>query len=156
MKGIERSMCATHLLEPQPEKRLGGGKHSNTAQAAEDVKNHKYWNDPEWPLVELARLPSPLMSYLEARSLTKTSETKLRKQQRAAVDTATKMAAVERKLAQAKEDAAAQKTEAERAARLAMIDEKVEDLKVDGWEFVSQHAVEAEYVETIASSVSLL
>ena len=33
---------------------------------------------------------------------------------------------------------------------------KVEDLTVESWEFVSSHAIEAEYVESIASSVSLL
>ena len=142
------------LLDWKPEKRLGGGKHMNTPAAAEEVKAHKYWKEPEWGLVELARLPSPLVSYVEARLHTKPTEHKLKKQQRAAVETAVRMAAVEKSSKAARSDSKTM-TEKERRARALKLDQE-DEMNLDAWNFVSRHAIEAEYVETIASSVSLL
>jgi hypothetical protein len=145
------------LLEWKPEKRLAGGKLANTPAAVEEVKKHRYWGDPEWALVELARLPSPLQAYVEARANVKPSEGKLRKRQQAAIETAVKMASVEAK--QAEQLAALNSgvvNEGERKARLAALEGREELLRVDDWDFVSRHAIEAEYVENVASSVCLL
>ena len=128
------------LLEWKVEKRLGGGKLLNTAAAVAEVKAHKYWRDPEWQLVDQARLPSPLLPYVESRSHTKEAESKLKKKQRAAVEMAVRMANSE------KQD--------EQKERLAADTSGPED--VVGWDFVSKHAIEQEYVEIMASSVSLL
>ena len=159
------------LLEWKPEKRLGGGKAANTPQALADIKAHRYWQRPEWDLVESGALPSPLAGYVEAKAHQKESEGKLRKRQRAAIETAQRMASVD-KASEAKKAAAGDAagdetnltklTREERALRAATrspaVDELAaeEGLNVDGWDFVSQHAVEAEYVETLTSNVSLL
>ena len=125
------------LTEWKVEKRLGGGKHANTPAAFAQVKAHKYWRNPEWELVDQARLPSPLLAYVEARSHMKEAEHKLRKKQRAAVDVAVRMADSESK---------------DQSAPSAQHDSTV----ISGWDFVSKHAIEAEYVEFMESSVSLL
>jgi len=130
------------LVEWKPEKRLGGGKSANTPQAFADIKAHKYWHDPEWELVEQARLPSPLAAYVEARSHAKESESKLKKKQRAAVEMAVRMANAENR------DAAAPSQTGGTNAQDAK--------HVDGWDFVSRHAIEYEYVDNLSSSVQLL
>jgi serine/threonine protein kinase len=125
------------LTEWKVEKRLGGGKHANTPAAFAMVKAHKYWRNPEWELVDQARLPSPLRSYVEDRSRMKEAEHKLRKKQRAAVDVAVRMADSESKVQSAPST-------------------QHDSIVINGWDFVSKHAIEAEYVEFMESSVSLL
>ena len=134
------------LLDWRPEKRLGGGKHACTPKALDEVRGHKYWGQPEWPLVEACRLPSPLRPYVDARARAKPTETKLRKQQRAAVETAQKMASLERKAALGEQGSSTSGPSERDVARLG----------VPGWDFTSPHAIAQEYVETIASSVSLV
>ena len=144
------------LLEWKPEKRLGGGKLANTPAAAAEVKAHKYWRDPDWELVEAALMPSPLLPYVEECAHKKPSDTKLKKQQRAAVETAVRMATIEASVAKARDAAEHLGDEAERKARLDKLASRAAELRIDGWDFVSPHAIDAEYVETITSSVSLL
>ena len=157
------------LLEWKPEKRLGGGKHAGTAQAASDVKAHKYWQHPEWEaVVELRRLPSPLLSYVEGRAKSKMSEQKLKKQQRAAVETAMRLAKVDAKIKQAQEMVSSEPggSGAEGSGDSAMVTalrdraakevQNAERYLVPGWDFVSRHAIEQEYVEMIASSSSFI
>ena len=142
------------LLEWRPDKRLGGGKHANSPKASADVKAHKYWQAPEWELVELRRLPSPLLKFVEARAKSKPSDNKLKKQQRAAIETAGRIATVDAKTALARRALG----ESGAAGSDAIgVDEELQDrLHVPDWDFVSKHAIEQEYVETIASSVALI
>ena len=76
----------------------------------------------------------------------------MRKQQRAAVDTAVRMASVDAKLALA--HAAEAENDRDSSNMRALDDER--KLDVHGWDFVSPHAIEQEYVQTLASSVSLI
>jgi len=134
------------LLEWRPDKRLGGGgKQSNAAAGAADVRSHKYWRAPEWLLVESCRLPSPLKEYVDARGSAKPNEGKMKKLQRAAVETAVRMASAETKVASN-----------EGGKMHTSVGTTERELEVAGWDFVSPHAIEQEYVETLASSVSLI
>jgi len=117
------------LLEWAPAKRLG------TAEGSAAIKKHKYWGDIEWQLVDGRKLASPLKHYVQNRSGPRPD--KLKKQQRAAVDTAAKMA---------KAEIDQQTDKAQRAA----------DLDVNGWDFVSPHAINQEYVESQTMSASIV
>ena len=164
--------------EPGVDAASSGGKLAGSPAASEAVKGHAYWGWPEWQLVGASRLPSPLKQYVEARSAQPPSEGKLKKQQRAAVETAVRVANVDARVALAK-DGLAQRAAAKsgrssltRAADAApmLVDEdaghallvnqrEVEAeirLDVPRWDFVSPHALEQEYIETLSSSVSLI
>ena len=143
-KAADLESLVKGLLEWRPEKRLGGGKHANTPAASRDVKAHKYWRAPEWQLVETCRLPSPLLEYVSTKSQKKPHAQKLKKQQRAAIETAVRIANSDEKKTPA-EGGTASSTAAH-----------VRALDVDGWDFVSPHAIEQEYVENIAHSVAML
>ena len=137
------------LLEWKSDKRLGSSKAGGSAAGAAEVKAHKYWGAPEWQLIELCRMPSPLRPYVDKRARSKISETKLRKQQRAAVETAVRMAATDARTAKARKGGG----QGDEQARILEDDR---ELDVPKWDFVSPHAVEQEYVETMASSASLI
>uniref|UniRef100_A0A7S3BPB6 cGMP-dependent protein kinase n=1 Tax=Haptolina ericina TaxID=156174 RepID=A0A7S3BPB6_9EUKA len=120
------------LLDWSPEKRLGSGPDGGA-----QIKAHKYWGDVEWPLVDARKIPSPLQSYVQNRSGPRPD--KLRKQQRAAVDTAVNMAKAE--YAGSQQSAAGQSRT---------------DLDVEGWDFVSSHAINQEYVESQTTNASIV
>ena len=136
------------LLEWKADKRLGGGKSVTVQSAISQIKGHGYWGSPEWALIDLARLPSPLKAYVDSVAHKSPNEGKLKKQQRAAIDTALKMASADAKSKMAHEN--------ERDTASELMRSKEKQLEVMSWDYVSPHAIEMEYVETIASSVSLL
>jgi len=117
------------LLEWTPSKRLG-------SKGSDEIKKHKYWNEPEWPLVDARKMPSPLLSYVQGRSGPRAD--KLKKQQRQAIETAVNMA---------KADFAGGNPE-----HKPMTD----NLVVAGWDFVSSNAINEEYVESQVASVSMV
>lgn len=124
------------LLLWAPHKRLGAPEQGGAAT----LKTHPYWQDPEWELVEQRRLPSPLRPWL-GRRITP-SETKLRKQQRAAVETAKEMASADEK--------------DQRRSSKRLPHHKELDLHLPGWDFVSPEAITQEYMETMATQVHIL
>jgi len=117
------------LLEWTPDKRLG-------ARGSDEIKKHKYWNEPEWQLVDARKMPSPLQAYVQGRSGPRPD--KLRKQQRAAVETAVNMA------------------KADYAGANGSQGSGGKDLDVTGWDFVSSHAINQEYVESQVAAVSMV
>ncbi|KAL1520053.1 hypothetical protein AB1Y20_023528 [Prymnesium parvum] len=117
------------LLEWKPEKRLG-------FNGSGEIKKHKYWNDPEWQLVDARKLPSPLKNYVQQRSGPRAE--KLRKQQRAAVETAVNMA------------------KADVAGAKGVKGSSGNSSEVAGWDFVSSHAINQEYVESQVAAVSMV
>ena len=74
----------------------------------------------------------------------------MKKQQRAAIETAVRIADVE---AKAEEQGSGGQPG---APHLSGVSASGHELGVSGWDFVSPHALEQEYVENIALSVSLL
>ena len=129
------------LLLWAPHKRLGAPEQGGAAT----LKAHPYWKDPEWDLVEHRRLPSPLKPWLGRR--VKPSEQKLRKQQRAAVETAKEMARADKKdhLHDAHQKHASSKKIPHN-----------KELDLPGWDFVSPEAITQEYMETMATQVHIL
>jgi len=115
------------LLEWAPNKRLGAG-----AKGAAEIQKHKYWGDVEWQLVNARKLPSPLLHYVQHKGQPRPE--KLRKQQRAAQDTAQNLST---------SDAAAAKAGSDGNT-------------VDGWDFVSPQALSTEYIENQSNAASIL
>ena len=130
------------LLLWAPHKRLGAPEQGGAAT----LKAHPYWRDPEWDLVEHRRLPSPLKPWLGRR--VKTSGQRLRKQQRAAVETAKEMARADKK------DHLREAHQQHTSTRRMPPHNKAHDLP--GWDFVSPEAITQEYMETMATQVHIL
>jgi serine/threonine protein kinase len=138
------------LTDWDAKKRLGNDAQG-TSVAARDVKGHPYWQSPEWQLVEMRRLPSPLKMYMHSKMHQPAADNRRNeKKRRAAMETAQQIAKVEEKSAVAHEH------EGETRGPNSKALEQERLVEIDGWNFASPHAVEQEYVETIASSVSLI
>jgi len=133
------------LLLWSPTKRLGGPEQGGS----QVLKSHPYWNDPEWDLVEHRRLASPLKPWLGRR--VKPNEQKLRKQQRAAAETAKEMAKADTK-DKLKEGGGKHGLMKHGSSKHAS------DAKLDivEWDFVSPEAITQEYMETMATQVHIL
>ena len=139
------------LLEWDPAKRLGGGLHANTPAATDAVKSHPYWMDPEWGLVDLARLPSPLLPYAQTKMQAQPTAAVQGEQQRAAEISLgqVRAAASRADAARAAIQACGSLGEDERAQKLSALAAFESDSTINSWEFVSSHAVEAEYLHTL-------
>ena len=122
------------LLVWQPAKRLGSDASGGRAA----IRAHPYWKEPEWELVDARQLPSPMRPWL-ARRMKPRDDNKTRKQQAAALKTASQMARVD-----SQKEMMGAKEKGNGSAVLA------------GWDFTSSDAITQEYVENVASCVSLL
>ena len=122
------------LLVWQPAKRLGFDASGGRAA----IRAHPYWKEPEWELVDARQLPSPMRPWL-ARRMKPRDDNKTRKQQAAALKTASQMARVD-----SQKEMMGAKEKGNGSAVLA------------GWDFTSSDAITQEYVENVASCVSLL
>jgi len=129
------------LLEPSPAKRLG------SVDGPIQVKEHAYWQEPEWELLDQRRMPSPLRP-LVAQRMRAPREEKLRKQQRAALETASAMAAAD-SLPAVKEDPKKGRAKGKKGDGGGLP-------AVEGWGYVSPEAITQEYTETAASCVSIV
>jgi len=133
------------LLEPAPAKRLGSNGGAN------QIKEHAYWRSPEWDLVEMRALPSPLYP-LVARVLHRPpNEEKLRKQRAKALETASAMAAADQAGGTPR---AAKKPGAKGGGRAKAGGGGLG--KVEEWSYASPDAITQEYIETAASCVSII
>ena len=112
------------------------GSDASGGRAA--IRAHPYWKEPEWELVDARQLPSPMRPWL-ARRMKPRDDNKTRKQQAAALKTASQMARVD-----SQKEMMGAKEKGNGSAVLA------------GWDFTSSDAITQEYVENVASCVSLL
>ena len=118
----------------QPAKRLGSDASGGRAA----IRAHPYWKEPEWELFDARQLPRPMRPWL-ARRMKPRDDNKTRKQQAAALKTASQMARVD-----SQKEMMGAKKKGNGSAVLA------------GWDFTSSDAITQEYVENVASCVSLL
>mmetsp|Transcript_31158 Transcript_31158/g.81458 ORF Transcript_31158/g.81458 Transcript_31158/m.81458 type:complete len:381 (+) Transcript_31158:1297-2439(+) len=144
------------LLEWDVEKRLGGGEAANTPAAAEAIRGHPYWTGgklaPEWIMIENARLPSPLLSYVQKKLADAEADLagseQLEDECQYASDVMKHIVAEGAKAAatRAKIVEARGLNEAKRRAELEAFDRQQDNNYFENWDFVARQAIEAEYL----------
>lgn len=133
------------LIDWDPAGRLGSGGNGMA-----DLKADPFWGGADWELVEARKMPSPLAEHAQMMA----------NQDQASADgvadgTGASLATIMREM----ERADAQQKQVEAAAEADNNDQKLSsaqeallakdnELEVDGWEFVSQHALAQEYLSS--------
>ena len=157
------------LLDWDPAGRLG------VAGGVEALKAHPYWGEVDWELVDGRRLRSPLKQRVDERIAAarakrgstvegkrESSSPGKRRPKQVAEDARTlagKLNAAEqlsRKIDEGDHAADAAGGEADVASAESALRQEAFQLTVDGWDFVSEHAVAQEYVEMAANVVSIV
>jgi len=148
------------LLDWAPTTRLGG-----SAGGEAELRNHAYWGvDTDWELVEARRMPSPMKLLVEKRIVSaREREEETSKRSRISLDFSGedvdyKAAKIAERMEDAQRlskraDAADDETANGNDRRLMDMDA---ELSVEGWEFVSEHALAQEYVENASTIVSII
>ena len=142
------------LLQWKPHLRLGSAPCGGIAA----LKQAAYFGAADWEMVEAGRTPSPLREHAQSRintAMCKSLEGSMRKR---SVELEQQVAAFERaQQASMKVDALLEKREMDVQLSWqeeALIRDEREKL-IDGWEFVSQHALVEDYVSKHASTMQL-
>ena len=156
----DQSLCdlVSSLLVWNAARRLGGGEDTNTAAAAAAVRGHRYWRgahgiEPEWLMIENARVPSPLLGHVQSRLANDQADPD--GPTRAAED-AQHAADLLQHIADESDELAALRARLEGGqhdvgrTELAALERYEEEAHFEGWEFVARQALEAEFVETRA------
>jgi len=157
------------LLTWDPCERLGGagGRDKGRLQA------HPFWENADWELVDARRLPSPLASH--ATSVCEPSPTKAQEAGPAPELASSMLMAFESSFSSGKQaptgGEASQEELLKQYAASAALQRRIDDpseeteavddrtliraseLEVEGWEFVSMHALATEYVDDVTHTI---
>lgn len=135
------------LLDWEPDNRLGGD-----ADGMEKLQADLYWGDADWEAVDARRMRSPLVDWVRRKAPLKPQGGRRQMERRPSVSEAAAFNAITQSFA------ASQKRQKAggKAPTDPELDEREVELGVEGWEFVSEHAVAQEYVESAPAVVSLV
>ena len=164
------------LLDWNPKSRYGADE-----AGVEGLKANPYWKEPDWELLEKRRIASPLLPLVMARSakrLAATSQTGPVKAtgrraslghanmgprnsvmaSGAALELAQKLGADQKNVdkAEAYAENADSFNNKKQNAEAAKLEAMQMEMQVEGWEYVSPHAIAEEYVEMAKAVVSIV
>lgn len=134
------------LLDWDPSQRLGG-----TAPSLVQLKADPYWGAADWEIADARRLPSPLVEIV--KGVAEEAERKATASTAAGTDLAAEEVVRQWAQSEARQaevnaaiDAATEGNELS-AAQQALVDSEG-GMNVEGWEFVSEHAIAQEYISS--------
>ena len=156
----------SHLLDWDPDARLGGDL----------LKAHKYWLGADWELVSRGRFPSPLEPYLRTewagvavagqRAKVRATPASLAGRPGEAKTVGPRVRAIENSLLSAQReqddvDSFSKRPQAEAGTRKQSdahikLRKREQAMYVQGWDFVSEHALSQEYIDGTANLFSTI